>query len=161
MRATSSEKPIIQKDYKYGDVIRRRRLQLGLTQRQVADQCGITDSAFAHIEREMRLPSELVAGRIVKALGLTQKIQAEFEAGLKRVRDLQSQNRVRKRNPLKPIGGKDAHNAPDISKLAQELADDRDLLEGYRHLKTALRKPGQRQAVLRALEAWATAGKRK
>ena len=158
MRAISSEKPMFQKDYKYGDVIRRRRLQLGLTQRQVADQCGITDSAFAHIEREMRLPSESVAGRIVKALGLTPKVQAQFEAGLKRVRDLQSQNRVRNRNslkPLKPIRGEDARNAPDTSDLARDLADDPDLLKGYLYLKTALGKRGQRKTVLLALEAWA------
>lgn len=156
MRAINSENPMINKDYKYGDIVRKRRLQLGLTQRQVADQCGITDSAFAHIEREMRLPSESVAGRIIKALGMTRKIQAEFEAGLKRVRGLQAQNRVRNRNPLKPIGGRDAPNAPNSSDVARDLADNPDLLEGYGYLKTALRKRGQRKAVLRALEAWAT-----
>ena len=110
MRAVKTEKPKIHKDYKYGDVIRKRRLELGLTQRQVADQCGITDSAFAHIEREMRLPSELVAGRIAKALGLTRKIQAEFDAGLQRVRIARPGNACVTAIPSSRSGGRGIHS---------------------------------------------------
>ena len=104
----------------------------------------------------MRLPSELVAGRIAKALGLTRKIQAEFDAGLQRVRDRQARQRVRNRNPLKQIrGGEDTFEIPDTDIMARDLADDPDLLKGYLYLKTALAIRGQRKTVLRALRAWA------
>lgn len=139
--------------YRYGEVIRQHRILLGLTQRQVADQCGITDSALAHIEREIRLPSESVAGRIAKALRLTSKVRAEFDAGLKEARERQTRDRVRSRAAVKPILGS---NMPDAEDLARDLTDDPDLLAGYQYLKTALKKRGQRKAVLRALKAWAS-----
>lgn len=147
-------------DYRYGKVIRDHRVKLGLTQRQVANQCGITDSALAHIEREIRLPSETVVSRIADALGLSKKVLAELNAGLKAVRERQAQDRVRNRAGAQaaygPIAG---HNdVPDAEELVRDLADDPGLLEGFRYLKLALSKRGQRKTVLRALKAWGSEG---
>jgi len=145
-------------EYRYGEVIREHRLELGLTQRQVADQCGITDSALAHIEREVRLPSESVADGIAKALQLPAKVRAEFDAGLKAARERQARARVRNRAAVRPTLGSGGLDSEDI---ARDLAKDRELLDGYRYLKAALnnkKKPGLRKAVLCALKAWASEG---
>lgn len=140
--------------YGYGEMIKQTRLELGLTQRQVADQCGITDSALAHIERELRLPSESVAGQIANALRFSQKRKNEFKAKLKAAREHQARERwERKRADFRPAGGSDISAAED---LARELTDDPELLEGCRDLKLALSKRSQRKAVLRALKAWAS-----
>lgn len=139
--------------YRYGKVIRDRRLDLGLTQRQVANQCGITDSALAHIEREMRLPSESVVEHIIKALRLSPKVRSELKAELKVAREKQARQRVRNR-----AGGEGRlvghYEVPDAKDLERDLTEDPDLLEGYRYLKKALSKRSQRKTVLRALKAW-------
>lgn len=141
--------------YGYGKLIKDRRIELCLTQRQVAEQCRITDSAFAHIERELRLPSKPVADLIADALNLVGEERLKFEAGLQEARDQQSRNRVHKRAEAeKPTMGR---KVPDAAEIARDLTDP-DLLEGYRNLKKALSKSNQRIAVLSALKAWA-AGK--
>jgi len=148
----SKETNVSSGDYSYGAVIRERRVALGLTQRQVAHQCGITDSALAHFERELRVPSESVASRIADVLGLEDEQRSAFEKGLKATRDRQSRERVRSRavGRRKVVG-----HEPDAQELARYLADDPVLLECCRDLQRALSKPGQRQAIRRALKAWA------
>ena len=137
----------------YGEIIRQQRLNLGLTQRQVADQCDITDSALAHIERGIRLPSEPVAGRIIDALQLKEAgVISPFMDSLKQARRRQAEGRNRGRATLKPIGGTDEPNAED---LARDLVDDPVLLEGCRYLKMALSRQDQRKFVLRTLKDWA------
>ena len=140
-------------DYRYGEVIKQHRLEIGLTQRQVADQCGITDSAFAHLERELRLPSVSVAERIAIALQFEAQLRSEFEMGLKAMRERQSRRRVRSRAAVRLTTGSAAPNAED---LARDLAGDPTLLEGCLDLQKALRKRGQRKAILCALNAWAS-----
>ena len=144
------------KAYNYGEVIRRHRVELGLTQRQVADRCGITDSALAHIEREKRLPSEVVASRIARALQFTREVRAEFEAGLKAARENQARERVRSRRTFRPILG---NVEPNGSRFASELANDfksiRGLQDGCQYLRAALQDQSQREPILRALKAWA------
>ena len=139
------------KAYSYGEVIRQHRLELGMTQRQVADQCGITDSALAHIEREMRLPSELVAGRIAKALALSEDDRKRFNAELKAARKHQAQERVRNRATVKPILGGDV---PDLDPMVRMLADNDDLRKGCHYLQLALKKQNP-QTVLQILKIWA------
>jgi transcriptional regulator with XRE-family HTH domain len=137
----------------YGEMIKQARLELNLTQRQVADQCGITDSALAHIERELRLPSEPVSDRISKALGFTQKRRSEFKSKLKSARELQASKRwEKKRAGFKWVAG----DATDAEDLVRALTSDPELLQGCRDLRLALSKRSQRKAVLRALKAWAS-----
>ncbi len=48
--------------------LKQRRLQLGLTQMQVAEGAGITERAYRYIESGARTPNVLVAKAIAKAL---------------------------------------------------------------------------------------------
>ena len=141
--------------YQYGKVIKHHRVALGLTQRQVANHCGITDSALAHFERGLRLPSEPVADGIAKALQLKGQVLAEFHAGLKAAREEKVRKRVQRSAHFLKAGGV-APEAPDPEEIARQLAEDPELHQACLHLQAALRKPGQKAAVLRALEAWAS-----
>jgi transcriptional regulator with XRE-family HTH domain len=135
-------------------MIKDRRIKLRMTQRQVADQCGITDSAFAHIERELRLPSEAVAGLIIKALSFKGMHKAQFEAELLATRNQQKRERVRIRaESVTPIGGVEQLDADD---LADDLANDQEFLEACCYLRKALSRRNQRKTVLSALKAWAS-----
>lgn len=137
--------------YRYGKVIREHRLQLGLTQRQVAERCGITDSALAHIERELRLPSEPLAKQIIKALRFPAPVRDKFEDGLKAIREHQARERAKARE-FKPAFGDDA---PTAEELARALTDDPELREACCYLLRAFGKRTQRKFILSALRAWA------
>ena len=53
------------------DVIRARRLALGLTQAQLAERVGVVVSLVSHWEKGDRLPSLRVLPTLASALGLT------------------------------------------------------------------------------------------
>ncbi len=54
----------------FGDILRRRRQQLRLTQHQVARQVGVRANYVGYLERDLRRPSTAVLVRLAKALGL-------------------------------------------------------------------------------------------
>jgi predicted ATPase/transcriptional regulator with XRE-family HTH domain len=56
--------------YSFGRWLRRRRKALDLTQTQLADQVGCTESMLRKIEADVRRPSLLVAERLAVALNL-------------------------------------------------------------------------------------------
>jgi transcriptional regulator with XRE-family HTH domain len=56
----------------FGDMIRKRREDLGLTQLEVARKARIHHTTVARIEQQNRLPSILVAARLAEALGLNE-----------------------------------------------------------------------------------------
>jgi len=164
-------KDISSEVYEYGKVIKARRVDLGLTQRQVADHCGISDSALAHIERELRLPSDKVAENIVEALGFPREVREAFFEGLRKARELQTQERVRRRNRtddapilIKATTGIDGEKL-DVEQLSAKIAadfiSDDDLYHCYVNLRNAWSKPNQRDAVSKALAAWAGADQKK
>ena len=138
--------------YRYGEVIKEQRLQLGLTQRQVAERCGITDSALAHVERELRLPSEPLAKQIARALRFPAKVRTEFENGLKAIRERQARERAKARE-FKPAFGADA---PTPEELANTLTNDPELHEACCFLMQAFGKRSQRRIIVSALKAWAS-----
>ncbi len=146
-------------EFKYGELIRETRVKLGLTQRHIADQCGISDSALAHIERGMRVPSETVARQIADTLSFDSKVRGQFESELTAIREHQARERVRSRNASQKssnTGGFIAGATPDAASIAQELADDAELREACHYLKAALSKRSQRKTILSALKAWAS-----
>src|SRR5438477_164702 len=57
-------------DRKLGGLIRQRRKKMGLTQAQTARAIKLDPSSLARIERGERLPSIVVAGRLIEALEL-------------------------------------------------------------------------------------------
>ncbi len=52
------------------DWVRDARLEKGMTQRQVADASGISESFYSQIETDQRNPSPQHAQSIARALGL-------------------------------------------------------------------------------------------
>ncbi|MBN1946383.1 MAG: helix-turn-helix transcriptional regulator [Bradymonadales bacterium] len=57
----------------FGKVAKGRRLELGLTQEQVADQVGVRPNYIGYLERGMRKPSDEICSRLANVLGLDRK----------------------------------------------------------------------------------------
>lgn len=55
--------------YRYSTQIRQRRVQLGLSQQQLADRTGIDQAEISRIERGVIGPTELTALKLASALG--------------------------------------------------------------------------------------------
>ncbi|MHB8381255.1 MAG: helix-turn-helix domain-containing protein [Candidatus Binataceae bacterium] len=53
-----------------GEVIRERRRQMDLTQREVANRVGTSTPYIGHIESDKRRPSEEIVARLADVLGL-------------------------------------------------------------------------------------------
>ena len=51
--------------------VTERRIELGMSQRDVADASGLTQAAICHFERGRREPNLVNALRVAKALGTT------------------------------------------------------------------------------------------
>ena len=56
---------------KTGELIKKRRKAAGMTQVQLAEKCGITDSAIRNYELGNRMPSETQLQAIADALGVS------------------------------------------------------------------------------------------
>lgn len=54
----------------YGDRLKKRRLKMGLTQAQIAEQSGVTASHISIIERGRANPTFDVMARLAEAVGL-------------------------------------------------------------------------------------------
>lgn len=63
---------------KLGTLVRQRRKQRGLTQAALAKAIKLDPSSLARIERDERLPSLVVAARLIEALGLDREQVLEF-----------------------------------------------------------------------------------
>jgi transcriptional regulator with XRE-family HTH domain len=63
-----------------GEIIRRRREELGLTQPELAEKAGISRPYVVQLERGYRLPSHRVMLRIFSALSLSLQIEESAEA---------------------------------------------------------------------------------
>ncbi|HVA79077.1 MAG TPA: helix-turn-helix transcriptional regulator [Candidatus Binataceae bacterium] len=57
----------------FGEVIRERRRQLNLTQREVADCVGTSTPYIGHLETDKRHPSEEIVARMADVLGFERK----------------------------------------------------------------------------------------
>ena len=61
------------KESTFGPVIRERRRQLRLTQREVAQQIKTSTPYVGHLEAGKRHPSERIVGRVAEVLGLERR----------------------------------------------------------------------------------------
>lgn len=59
-----------------GDVIKRRRKELGLTAEELANKVGIDRTYLSKMERHNITPSLLIVARIIKVLGLSSDIDS-------------------------------------------------------------------------------------
>ena len=61
-----------------GDLIRLERTRQGLTHKQVARKCGVSDKYLMEVEAGTRIIADDQARRILKAMGMTQQTDADF-----------------------------------------------------------------------------------
>lgn len=61
-----------------GDLIKLERTRQGLTYKQVAKKCGVSDKYLMEVEKGTRIISDEQARRILKTMGLRQQTEAEF-----------------------------------------------------------------------------------
>ena len=61
-----------------GDLIRLERTRQGLTHKQVARKCGVSDKYLMEVEAGTRIIADDQARRILKTIGLKQQTEAEF-----------------------------------------------------------------------------------
>lgn len=63
----------------FGTNLKQLRENLGLTQEEVAEKCGLTTAAISHFERGAREPSLKNAVKIVKGLGCNPRTLIDFD----------------------------------------------------------------------------------
>lgn len=61
-----------------GDLIKTERLRQGLTHKQVAKKCGVSESFLVDVEAGTRIIADDLARRILKTIGLKQQTEADF-----------------------------------------------------------------------------------
>ena len=61
-----------------GDLIRLERTRQGLTHKQVARKCGVSDKYLMDVEAGTRIIADDQARRILKAMGMTQQTESDF-----------------------------------------------------------------------------------
>lgn len=61
-----------------GDLIRLERTRQGLTHKQVARKCGVSDKYLMEVESGTRIIQDEQARRILKVMGLSQQTEADF-----------------------------------------------------------------------------------
>ena len=61
-----------------GDLIRLERTRQGLTHKQVAKKCGVSDKYLMEVEAGTRIIADDQARRILKTMGMTEHTEADF-----------------------------------------------------------------------------------
>ena len=153
--------------------LRELRTRAGVTQRDLAQNAGVTSGFVAQIEMGDRTPSLDVLLRLATALRLKRAEQEELMALYEHAQQEKLQRAVRTRGAamrgvvLRTRGGASRFVPPvasgaglaDADQIAREIASNPDLLAAYQHLKTAFADPHMRPTVLAALEAFARAAR--
>ena len=91
-----------------GDLIRLERTRQGLTHKQVARKCGVSDKYLMEVEAGTRIIADDQARRILKSMGMTQQTESDFTLDdIAATVDLQSAvpqltKAVESKKPVKP-----------------------------------------------------------
>lgn len=146
----------------YGERIRQARLRFGLTQRELGERLGATDSYISHLENELRVPSWDFAVALTRICRFPAKEQQEFLDSIDRARLERARNRGRRGRQSRLSGGADVlegspanRESLDADRIATELQSYPDLAAAYRDLVTAFSQPEYREAVIKTLRALA------
>ena len=104
-----------------GDLIRLERTRQGLTHKQVARKCGVSDKYLMEVEAGTRIIQDDQARRILKSMGLQQQTEADFTLeDIAATVDLQSAvpqltKAVETKKPLKEKENVVAESDPGVS----------------------------------------------
>ena len=63
-----------------GDMIKKQRLEKGWTPKALGKKCGVSESFIKDVEAGTRIIADTEATRILKAMGKTEEVMADFEA---------------------------------------------------------------------------------
>lgn len=147
----------------YGDLIRSSRKARDWTQRDLADRVGCSDGYVAHLEREVKIPSDALCDVLAQEFELSIADQEQLHEYVQNAREHHTQERIRlrgqaRRNALRFRGAARAsisEDEIDLKDAASELARNPQLREAFRHLRAALENPDTRDAVATTLRMFA------
>ena len=95
-----------------GDTIRAQRVKYGMTEKQLAKKTGCAESFIKDVESGRRIPSDDVARRLLKAMGITDAPGTELDAAA----EPEMQPRPKPRPYIIPV----PENEPAPTKKQQE-----------------------------------------
>jgi transcriptional regulator with XRE-family HTH domain len=148
-----------------GDIVKGARDRLKLTQRQLAEQVGVSPGFIAKVEGNESLPGYGVCVALTQVLGLAlDDLWAMVRAARsdnderrrqRRVDAVQGAVRTRGAVHVRRMTAVTGRAPRGPAEIGQEIADDADLLTAYKHLRTAMTDPSLRTTVMTTLEALA------
>jgi transcriptional regulator with XRE-family HTH domain len=152
----------------YGEWIRRERKRRKLTQRQLGEQIGATDSYVSHLEKELKIPSADFTLILANFFGFAAEEQQNFLRVVDEARIERSRQRIERRAQAVNSGpsenGRGARVAvsgdsesplEDLAQITRRLESDPELAAAYRDLVAACSDPGLRKAALTILRSLA------
>jgi len=154
----------------YGEMLHQWRTLSAITQQELSEAVGCSDSYIAHIENELKIPSLDISMALVQVLKLTPTEQQEFFDAI----DAARRQRVEKRIHTRGLAVRGALRAQqgvtttsqeptsedrDAERVAHDFAEDPDLKVAYEHLKACLAAPDPEigKTILNTLRTFAEA----
>lgn len=150
----------------FGNIIREERNKAELTQRELATALGCTDGYVAHLEKELKVPSIAMTMALIEVLRFNEARRTEFLGAVESARVDRAGERIRTRGAMvrdalrsKQASTGGVEESLDPENIARDLARNPKLRQAYLDLKTALANRDMRDAVVKALRAFANSAK--
>jgi len=102
-----------------GDTIRAARLKYHMTEKQLAQKCGMAESFVKEVESGRRIPSDDQAKRLLKAMGEVSSVSTELDAAA----EPEVQLRPRPKPYIIPVPEDEPEPTPQ-EKAAQQASND-------------------------------------
>lgn len=140
-----------------GEIMRERRLELGWTQKELADRIGVSDAYISALESGSKLPTYANTIVLAEELGLNGDELWEMTRQLHEDLALQKISRkVERLQQAKKLTSDELPRlSPEIAELIESMKEDRHFAAAIRNLSRAIKDPKLRDAVFRSLEAFA------
>jgi len=97
-----------------GDLIKSQRLRYNMTPKQLARKCGVTEAFVLEVESGKRIPNDVVATRMLKAMGTVDTVMNDLnlESASVPPAEAAAQNAAPKRAAEKPAARQEAPAEP-------------------------------------------------
>ena len=102
-----------------GDTIRASRIKYGMTEKQLAKKTGVSEGFIKEVEAGKKIPSEDLAKRLLKAMGVTQDAGTELDAA----NEPEIKLRPRPRPYIIPVNEGEPEPTPQEKQAAQQTTD--------------------------------------